>query len=103
MRDTQNGFKLLPTAVARDLVAEQYCPGFAFDVELLMRADAAGLRIAEVPVFYLHDERSQVRVVSASFAMLRDVCGLAYRLRFRGGRGGARERSLVGVSADDPD
>ncbi len=107
VRDTQCGFKLLPTQAAQSLVAEQYCPGFAFDVELLMRADAAGLRIAEVPVLYLHDERSQVRVVSASFTMLRDVCRLAYRLRLQSGRRhrrrGASERPLVGVSADDSD
>ena len=38
VRDTQNGFKLLPTAAAKQLFAAQTCPGFAFDVELLMRA-----------------------------------------------------------------
>jgi hypothetical protein len=86
VRDTQNGFKLFPTAAAKQLVARQTCPGFAFDVELLMRADRAGLRIAEVPVLYLHDSRSSVRVGSASIQMLRDVSGLAYRLRVRGPR-----------------
>ena len=83
LRDTQNGFKLFPTAAAKQLLAEQTCPGFAFDVELLMRADRAGLRIAEVPVLYLHDERSRVPVASASLEMLKDVSGLAYRLRWR--------------------
>jgi dolichyl-phosphate beta-glucosyltransferase len=83
LRDTQCGFKLLPTATTRHLLADQTCPGFAFDVELLMRADRAGLRIAEVPVLYLHDSRSSVRVLSASTQMLRDVSGLAYRLRLR--------------------
>jgi dolichyl-phosphate beta-glucosyltransferase len=81
LRDTQNGFKLFPTEVARRLLAGQTCPGFAFDVELLMRADRAGLRIAEVPILYLHDSRSSVRVGSAGMKMLRDVGGLAYRLR----------------------
>jgi dolichyl-phosphate beta-glucosyltransferase len=81
LRDTQNGFKLFPTEVAKRLVAEQTCPGFAFDVELLMRADRAGLKIAEVPILYLHDARSSVRVGSAGAKMLKDVGGLAYRLR----------------------
>lgn len=81
LRDTQNGFKLFPADAAKQLVAEQTCPGFAFDVELLMRADRAGLRIAEVPILYLHDARSSVRVGSAGIKMLRDVSGLAYRLR----------------------
>lgn len=103
VQDTQCGFKLLPTEVARALVAEQLCPGFAFDVELLMRAEAAGLRIAELPVLYVHDSRSQVRVVSASAEMLRDVCRLSYRLRLRGRfrRQTAADRRLVEVSADD--
>lgn len=101
VQDTQCGFKLIPADLARSLVASQLCPGFAFDVELLMRADAAGLRIEEVPVLYMHDERSQVRVASASFQMLRDVCRLSYRLRRRGRRRPASGRRLVEVSADD--
>jgi dolichyl-phosphate beta-glucosyltransferase len=108
VHDTQCGFKLLPTVAAKDLLAAQACPGFAFDVELLMRAEAAGLTIVEVPVLYLHDERSRVRVVSASIEMLKDVCGLAYRLRFReGGRSrrsaAGRQRASAGLPADDSD
>jgi glycosyltransferase involved in cell wall biosynthesis len=108
LRDTQNGFKLFPADCAKQLLAVQTCPGFAFDVELLMRADQAGLRIAEVPVLYLHDSRSSVRVASASMEMLRDVGGLAYRLRIRrrarGEAGSLLERAtLAEVSADDSD
>lgn len=93
LRDTQNGFKLFPADAAKQLTAVQSCPGFAFDVELLMRADQAGLRIAEVPILYLHDSRSSVRVASASMEMLRDVSGLAYRLRLRD----RRDRSAAGT------
>ena len=105
VHDTQCGFKLMPANVARQLVAGQECPGFAFDVELLMRAAAAGLMIVEVPVLYLHDSRSSVRVVSASFQMLRDVSGLAYRLRVRNDASprSAGRQPLAGLSADDPD
>lgn len=107
LRDTQNGFKLFPTDPAKRLLAEQTCPGFAFDVELLMRADQAGLRIAEVPVRYVHDSRSSVRVASASMEMLRDVSGLAYRLRARRARRrnvrSPRATTLAEIPADDPD
>jgi len=106
VRDTQNGFKLLPTEAAKELFAEQLCPGFAFDVELLMRAKLAGLRIAEVPVLYVHDERSRVQVGRASVQMLRDVAMLARRLRPRGAAGTvpvANRRWLGDLSADDPD
>ncbi|MBS1675744.1 MAG: glycosyltransferase [Actinobacteria bacterium] len=84
LHDTQNGFKLFPTDVAKRLVADQICPGFAFDVELLMRADREGLSTAEVPIIYQHDSRSSVRVASAGAGMLRDVCGLVWQIRVRG-------------------
>lgn len=100
LRDTQCGFKLLPTEAAKRLLADQLCPGFAFDVELLMRADQAGLQIAEVPVLYLHDSRSRVRIASASVGMLRDVSSLAYRLRVRRGRS-ERSSQLAPTPADD--
>lgn len=101
LRDTQNGFKLFPTAAARRLLAEQICPGFAFDVELLMRADRAGLRIEEVPIIYRHDSRSSVRLGPAGTRMLWDVSRLAYRLR--GPSSPAREARLSGIPADDSD
>jgi len=77
VRDTQN-VKLLPTEAAKKLFSDQLCPGFAVDVELLVRAKLEGLRIAEVPVLYVHDERSRVRVARASLQMLREVAVLAY-------------------------
>lgn len=83
LRDTQNGFKLFPAEATKRLLVQQTCPGFAFDVELLMRADRAGMRIAEVPILYLHDARSSVRVGSAGARMLWDVAGLSYRMRRR--------------------
>jgi dolichyl-phosphate beta-glucosyltransferase len=104
LRDTQNGFKLFPTSVVKRLVAEQTCLGFAFDVELLMRADEASLSIAEVPIFYLHDSRSSVRVGSAGMRMLRDVAGLAYRMRVRdSGQRPRRRASLGALPVDDSD
>lgn len=95
VRDTQNGFKLFPTEAVKRYAAQQTSPGFAFDVELLMRAQRDGLRIAEVPILYLHDARSSVRVVSASPAMLREVAGLVYRLRMRRGGGAADSADIV--------
>jgi dolichyl-phosphate beta-glucosyltransferase len=82
-RDTQCGFKLLRTRVARELLAEQVTPGFAFDVELLMRARRAGLRVTEVPVEYHHDPDSSIAAASASLRMAWDVARLAVRLRGR--------------------
>ncbi len=106
LHDTQNGFKLLRARDAKELLAEQTCCGFAFDVELLLRADLAGFRIAEVPILYVHDSRSSVKVVSASLRMLADISRLAYRLRFRRTSRPRRrlERgALTDLPANDPD
>jgi dolichyl-phosphate beta-glucosyltransferase len=102
VKDTQNGFKLFPAKAVKRYAAQQTCTGFAFDVELLMRADREGLRIAEVPILYLHDLRSRVSVASASPQMLREVSRIAYRLRIRGGRAEAARRLAV-AAAEDPD
>jgi dolichyl-phosphate beta-glucosyltransferase len=84
-RDTQCGFKLLHGSSARELARRQLVPGFAYDVELLMRARAAGLSIAEVPVRYRHGAHSTVSPLRAAPRMLFDVLRLAVRLpRARG-------------------
>jgi dolichyl-phosphate beta-glucosyltransferase len=103
VRDTQNGFKLFPTAALKRLVAEQTCAGFAFDVELLMQANMAGMHIAEVPVIYVHDPRSSIEPVSESYRMLKDVSVIAYRLRKRSAHRWRARGPLVDLPADDPD
>lgn len=82
--DTQCGFKMIETGFARELVGDRISQGFAFDVEVLMRARNAGVEVAEVPVTYIHDARSKVRVLRASAEMAGDLLRLAVRLR--GGR-----------------
>jgi dolichyl-phosphate beta-glucosyltransferase len=84
-RDTQCGFKLMRADVARDLLSEQLAPGFAFDVELLMRARRGGVAVAEVPITYHHDPDSTIHAAGASLGMARDVARLARALR-AGGR-----------------
>ena len=89
--DTQSGFKLLEARIARELVREQLAPGFAFDVELLLRARLAGYPVVEVPVSYVHDHGSKVRVLSSSVEMAADVLRVAARLS-RAGRAARRIR-----------
>ena len=80
-RDTQCGFKLMSTATARTLLEHQIVGGYAFDVELLMRARGLGLRVSEVPVTYIHDHDSRVNPLTAAPRMALDLVRLAYRLR----------------------
>jgi hypothetical protein len=56
-----------------------------FDTELLILAHQAGLRICELPVHWVEDPDTKVRILSTA---LEDIRGLA-RMRFRRSRRGA--------------
>lgn len=75
-RDTQCPLKLLRTADARRLATGLRTRGYAFDVELLVRAQAAGLAVAEVPIAFCHDRDSRVDPVAHALEMARDVARL---------------------------
>jgi len=80
LRDTQCGFKLLDGDLARVLALQMRLDGFAFDVEMLARAERIGQRVVEVPVRWFHQESSRVRVVGHGLQMLRDVCRIRWWL-----------------------
>jgi dolichyl-phosphate beta-glucosyltransferase len=75
--DTQCGFKLMSTRVASRLLVDLRSSGYAFDVEILLRARAAGFSVVEVGVEYRHDRDSRVRPVAASSEMARDLVRLS--------------------------
>jgi dolichyl-phosphate beta-glucosyltransferase len=77
-RDTQCGFKLFRASAARRIFERVRTDGFAFDVEVLMRARELGYRAAEVPVTWMDSLGSRVRPVRDSARMLLDL------LRMRG-------------------
>ena len=77
--DTQCGFKLYRRDAARAIFEKTTLDGFAFDVEALLLAHKLGLRVIEVPVVWINDERSKVRVFSDPPKMFLDV----FKARFR--------------------
>lgn len=74
--DTQCALKLFRAPVAKDLFEALSTTGFAFDVELLRRADQAGLRIEDVPVAWQHQPGSRVNTVTDSVRMLREILAI---------------------------
>jgi dolichyl-phosphate beta-glucosyltransferase len=76
-RDTQCGFKLMPTSVGRRLLGGLAVAGYAYDVEVLLRARALGLEVAEVPIRWRHRPGSKLNPLPAAVAMSRDVLRLA--------------------------
>ena len=90
--DTQCGFKLLRSDVARALFRELGEHGWAFDVEILYRAQLAGYAVAEVPVRWQEVAGSKIRPVRDGLRMLTSL----FRIRQRNaGFFGARAERLV--------
>jgi glycosyltransferase involved in cell wall biosynthesis len=86
-RDAQCGFKALRTDVARQLLPEVENRNWFFDTELLVLAQARGLRIVELPVAWVEDPDSSVDLAATA---LEDLRGIWRLRRGRDGRLGAR-------------
>jgi dolichyl-phosphate beta-glucosyltransferase len=80
-RDTQCGFKLLDREKTVPIFRKMVVDRFAYDVELLVLARLAGLRILEEPVLWRDSPDSRVAPLRASWNMFGDVLRLRGRLR----------------------
>lgn len=80
LHDTQCGFKLFRRAVIAPVLPTLRIDGFAFDVEMLALARAAGARIVEVPVVWTNSPSSRVRLHAAARAYA-DLWGIRQRAR----------------------
>jgi glycosyltransferase involved in cell wall biosynthesis len=74
--DTQCGFKLFHSEVAKELFSTTTVTGFAFDVEILAEAWRLNQRIIELPLQWSDDPDSSFRTLIdglSSFTQLREV------------------------------
>ena len=74
--DAQCGFKAIRADKARVLLPLITDTGWFFDTELLVLAERAGLRIHEVPVDWIDDADSRVKVISTAVGDLRGIVRL---------------------------
>ena len=74
--DAQCGFKAIRADAARALLPLVTDTGWFFDTELLVLAERAGLRIHEVPVDWIDDADSRVKVVATALGDLRGMVRL---------------------------
>jgi dolichyl-phosphate beta-glucosyltransferase len=86
IHDTQCGFKLFTHAAAQAVFARCTLDGFGFDVEALLIARRLGLRIAEVPVRWAHQEGAAAFATGAAYLrhgliMLVDLVRIRWRHR----------------------
>jgi len=80
--DTQCGFKAFTASATQKLFRPLETHGFGFDVELLLRAQAAGYRVVEVAVNWEDQAGSKVGVLTTGPGMLAQIV----RARWRVGR-----------------
>ncbi len=85
VRDAQCGFKAVRADIAKRLLPAIEDNGWFFDTELLLLAERNGLRIHEVPVDWVDDTDSRVRVMSTAIGDLKGAGRMA--VRFATGRG----------------
>ncbi len=79
--DTQCGLKAFRAEVVPALFEPLVATGFAFDVEVLARADRLGLTIVEVPIAWHHVEGSRLSPVRDGVATLREAWRVRRALR----------------------
>jgi glycosyltransferase involved in cell wall biosynthesis len=81
LSDTQCGLKAFTADVAHPLFTGLRCPRFAFDVDVLARAEHSGLTVLELPVEWAHADDSKVRVLRDGLHMVADTLRLRWAWR----------------------
>ena len=90
IRDYQCGFKVISRQTASELVPLVQDSGWFFDSELIILAHKNGYTVDEIPVTWVDDPDSRVKIIPTA---LRDLIGLL-RLRFGGLRKASRNLRL---------
>lgn len=73
LSDTQCGLKMFRRERATELFAQSRIDGFAFDVEILARARAAGMKMMELPITWTDSAGSTFAPIKDGIASFREV------------------------------
>lgn len=73
IKDTQCGFKLFHSNVAKQIFTLQKIKRFGFDIEILSIGQKYNFNIKEVPVLWINDAASHVRPVRDSLITFKDL------------------------------
>ncbi len=79
--DAQTGFKALTRAVVTDILPLAEDQSWFLDTELLVMAEHFGFRVADVPVTWVDDEDSRVKIVDTAWKDIQGVMRLHRALR----------------------
>jgi glycosyltransferase involved in cell wall biosynthesis len=71
--DAQTGFKAITREVARDVMPLVEDDGWFLDTELLVLSEKMGYRIADIPVQWIEDDDSRVKIIRTAWEDLKGV------------------------------
>jgi hypothetical protein len=71
--DTQCGFKAIKEKVLEDLENDLCIEGFAFDVDLVVKANKKGYKIKEIPIEWSYKKGSKVNALRQVYTMGKDL------------------------------
>ena len=82
MKDTQCGYKLYKTSVAKKIFKKLKSNGFEHDLELVMLLKKYNITIKELPVYWTHKNDSKLNIFYDPLKMLIGIFKIAiiYRL-----------------------
>ncbi len=80
IRDTQCGFKLFKSPIAKELFKKQRISRFGFDLEILSIAQHYNLKIKEVPIIWANDVNSSFKPWKDVPRSLKDFLTIHYNL-----------------------
>lgn len=78
--DAQCGFKAISRGAMAELVPEVKDQSWFFDTELLVLAEKRGYRVADVPVTWIEDDDSRVKIVKTAWDDIKGVFRLRWKL-----------------------
>ncbi|NRQ34939.1 glycosyltransferase [Nonomuraea sp. NN258] len=98
--DAQCGFKAVRSDVVRPLLDLIEDDAWFFDTELLLLAEHNGLRVHEVPVDWIEDTDSRVRVAKTACDDLKGLVRVAWTMSTRGAAVDVRRAELTPTHPD---
>lgn len=81
LSDSQCGFKAFRTDAAKEIFSRCETDGWAFDFEVLMRANQKQYKIDELPVKIVNHRESKIHIIRDSLRMLGDIREIKRRLK----------------------
>lgn len=95
IRDHQCGFKAVSRRVIERVIPQIRDQSWFFDTELLILAEKQGYRVAEIPVRWIEDDDSRVKIVKTATDDLKGIVRLRRLLRdWRRGQGDPPRRMV---------